>query len=352
MIKWLGSRFRQINFLTLVLLYLLILAGGIVRSTGSGMGCPDWPKCFGKIIPPTHISELSDNYKDEFVQERKNKNIRLSDYLSFFGFNDLSKRLLEDKSIYEEEDFNVYKTWTEYLNRLLGALVGLSIFLTFLSSISYFKIKNRIFLISLSSLILVLFQAWLGSIVVSTKLMPGVITLHMIVALLIISLMIYTYYLSKENKYVLDSLLKIKEIKFFLALNLFAMFFQIILGSQVRESIDQVAIVVGENLRHTWIANLGFEFIIHRSFSLFILGINMYLVYLLLSSKNFLKSNYYTVMSILALIVLEIISGAGMAYFSIPSFLQPLHLLIAFLIFGLLFYLFLLIDFSTQKENF
>ena len=182
--------------------------------------------------------------------------------------------------------------------------------------------------------------------------MPGVITLHMIVALLIISLMIYTYYLSKKNKYVLDSLLKIKEIKFFLGLNLFAMFFQIILGSQVRESIDQVAIVVGENLRHTWIANLGFEFIIHRSFSLFILGINMYLVYLLLSSKNFLKSNYNTVMSILALIVLEIISGAGMAYFSIPSFLQPLHLLIAFLIFGLLFYLFLLIDFSTQKENF
>ena len=59
----------------------------------------------------------------------------------------------------------------------------------------------------------------------------------------------------------------------------------------------------------------------------------MYLVYLLLSSKNFLKSNYNTVMSILALIVLEIISGAGMAYFSIPSFLQPLHLLIAFLIF-------------------
>ena len=113
MIKWLGSRFRQINLITLVLLYLLILAGGIVRSTGSGMGCPDWPKCFGKIIPPTHISELSDNYKDEFIEKRKKKNIRLSRYLSYFGFNELSQRLLDDKSIYEEEDFNVYKTWTE-----------------------------------------------------------------------------------------------------------------------------------------------------------------------------------------------------------------------------------------------
>ncbi len=352
MIKWLGSRFRQINLITLVLLYLLILAGGIVRSTGSGMGCPDWPKCFGKIIPPTHISELSDNYKDEFIEKRKKKNIRLSRYLSYFGFSELSQRLLDDKSIYEEEDFNVYKTWTEYLNRLLGAIVGLSIFLTFLSSINYIKVKNSLFFISFSTLILVLFQAWLGSIVVSTKLMPGIITLHMIVALLIIILMIYSYFLSKKNKSFLNSFLKKKEVKFFIILNLTAMFFQIILGSQVRESIDQIAIIFGENMRNTWIANLGFEFIIHRSFSLFILALNLYLVYLLLTTKDFLNSNFRIVSIILFLIILEILSGAGMAYFAIPSYLQPVHLLIAFLIFGLLFYLYLLVDSSTKNENF
>tara|TARA_Y100001970_G_scaffold55310_1_gene70054 strand:+ start:756 stop:1742 length:987 start_codon:yes stop_codon:yes gene_type:complete len=328
------------------------MAGGIVRSTGSGMGCPDWPKCFGKIIPPTHISELSDNYKDKFVEKRKKKNTRLSKYLSYFGFNELSQRLLDDKSIYVEEDFNVYKTWTEYLNRLLGAIVGLSIFLTFLSSINFIKIKKIIFFVSFSSLILVLFQAWLGSIVVSTKLMPGIISLHMIVALLIISLMIYTYFLSKKNKFFLNPFLKKKEIKFLIILNLIAMFFQIILGSQVRESIDQIAIIFGENLRNTWIANLGIEFIIHRSFSLFILALNLYLVYLLLITKDFLKSNFKIVSMVLFLIILEILSGAGMAYFAIPSYLQPVHLLIAFLIFGLLFYLYLLVDSSTKNENF
>lgn len=84
------------NRLTLITVLLLILAGGIVRSSGSGMGCPDWPLCFGQWIPPLYEEELPANYQEIYAERG-----------------------------YKDTRFNALKTWIEYLNRLLGALTGL-----------------------------------------------------------------------------------------------------------------------------------------------------------------------------------------------------------------------------------
>lgn len=328
--------FNRFSLLTLIAVYVLILVGGIVRSTGSGMGCPDWPKCFGNWVPPTDVSELPDNYKEIYSEKRAKKNVRFAKYLTILGFDETADRILTDESILEEADFNKHKTWIEYINRLLGVLIGLFILGTFVLSIKFLKTDKTIFYVALATLLLVIFQGWIGSIVVSTNLVPWVVTVHMLLALVIVALLVFLVY---RITYSWDTQVQFKHRKLFmwiLGACMLTLLVQIVLGTQVREAIDHIAAYLNYSNRELWINGIGEIFITHRSFSWVILFLHVVLLVVVGS----LKRSMLTV-SLILVIILTIISGAVMGYFAIPAAMQPVHLLLGTLAFGLQFLLFL-----------
>src|SRR5690606_12607849 len=136
--------FRRLTLSTLWAVYVLILGGGIVRATGSGMGCPDRPRCFGNWVPPTSVEELPDNYKPIYSDYRHKKNERFAQYLRLVGLGRTADQILNDESIRVEADFNPTKTWIEYFNRIVGVTIGLLIFAVFLSSIRYWKSERTL----------------------------------------------------------------------------------------------------------------------------------------------------------------------------------------------------------------
>ena len=140
-------------------------------------------------MPPTSVSQLPPDYKEQFAANREKKNQKFAKYLAAFGFKETSQRILEDKSILVEADFNATKTLVEYLNRIVGGVIGFMIILLFVASWRTRKTAPALFNGSLLVLILVLIQGWLGSIVVSTNLTAWTVTVHMFLALVIVAIL-------------------------------------------------------------------------------------------------------------------------------------------------------------------
>jgi cytochrome c oxidase assembly protein subunit 15 len=147
------SPFQRVAIATTLLTYLLIAVGGLVRASGAGLGCPDWPRCFGSWIPPASAAELPPQF--------------------------------------DVAQFNPTLMWTEYVNRLLGMLVGLAMLATAVSAWRHHRAEPRIVWAAVAAALLTGFQGWLGGRVVAHELAGWIVTAHMLVALVIVSLLLW-----------------------------------------------------------------------------------------------------------------------------------------------------------------
>ena len=326
--------FQKIAKIALILVYLVIVAGAVVRMTGSGMGCPDWPKCFGYYIPPTDIKELlytPNRYykKNQVIIQTEKLLVANSDFTATSNFNPSQWRP------YTKHDyaiFNAVETWIEYLNRLVGALAGLVVFVMAVLSIWHYKTNKTITITSWIAVLLMAFQGWLGARVVYSVLNPVKITIHMLVALVIVAVLLYIIKQSSLKQHQFSANNLFKKILF---ATLFLTFIQIALGTQVRQYVDEQIKIVGYDAMHKVLVNPDITFYIHRSFSILILLLNLFLFY----QNKKLSLNLHKINWIMALIIIEIISGVAMYYLDFPFTSQPIHLVIASILFGIQFYL-------------
>ena len=321
-----GKWFVRLNWITLVLIFLVVIAGSFVRITGSGMGCPDWPKCFGQWVPPTDKAELPDDYKDLYSSKREKKVQKFCNLLSSIGMEETAEKIRNDKSILIEESFNVRKTWTEYVNRLFGFLAGNGVLLIFLWMLVKYRQRKLLFLGGIN-LVILAFQAWFGSIVVATNLVPWTITIHLFLALVIIGIQLYIIRLVSNSQ---QKNIHVSKQFYWLVLFIFLVTFtQMFLGTQVREEIDFLRKSgIG---REGWSENFGTVFFIHRSFS--------WLVLILITGMFWFKRKDKTLRILhwtFFILAIELFSGLLLAHFNMPGLVQTAHLVFATILFGIL----------------
>jgi cytochrome c oxidase assembly protein subunit 15 len=289
--------FQRFALASTMATYFLIFIGGLVRVSGAGLGCPDWPKCFGRWIPPLNLSQIPTGF--------------------------------------DASGFNITLAWIEYVNRLAGMVTGLLILITALLAIKNFRRSKQILIPSMLAAILVAIQGWYGSVVVKTQLMPTTVSIHMLLALIIVSLLIYATHSSYHLHTMMNEKISEPGRKWLPYLWIIAVI-QILLGTGIRSQIETIweqypLLLVGEVL-----SRVGAYNYIH-----IFLGILLAIGTVMIGQK-ILKSNKLSTISkqsiwlLFILIILQVLIGINLQIIGLPPFLQVFHLWIASIYIGII----------------
>lgn len=328
---WCRKHYRKLSFYTWIALYVLIGAGGLVRSTGSGMGCPDWPKCYGRWVPPLSEQELPSDYRARYYAARKAKNVRLATWLQQFGWHGGAEILRKEASVFRSEPFDPFKAWAEYVNRLLGLCVGVLALATGFLAIGYLGTSDRsIFWFSLAGGLGILLAGLLGALVVATHLLPFTVTVHMGVAFLVIFCLMAAH---RRATVASRTVVQLPKGLQYMLWALFLLFLgQVFLGTQVREGVDHL---LSQQLPRDQVLDIiGTLFYVHRGAAVLLFLGHVGVCYYFWR-RGYALSIQRLAQGITVVYAAGIVLGMLLYYWALPMVVQPFHLLLAFVAYGL-----------------
>jgi heme a synthase len=284
------TSFQRLAVSTTAATYILILVGGLVRASGAGLGCPDWPRCFGSWIPPASAADLPPQF--------------------------------------DVAQFNPTLMWTEYLNRLLGVTVGFLILATTVSAWRHHRHQPRILWTIAAALLLTGFQGWLGGRVVAHELAAWIVTVHMIVALLIVQMLLFVTVESAQGA---QGARDAQGARLAVSALIVLTLVQIGFGTQVRGAVD-AALDAGV-ARDVALGTVGRLDFLHRDLAFAVLAgaaaLTIWLLYQR-AAPAMLRWSFV----VLSLAILQIALGLVMAYGSLLPAAQVGHLTTASLLLG------------------
>lgn len=320
------NRFQKIATGALVSVLILLFVGAIVRVTGAGLGCPDWPTCWGCLIPP---------WKVEQVDLSK---------IDFEKFKQKAERMGRDpETVTPEsilESFNPRHVWTEFINRLFALPVGLFALATMVAAFGRPPGQRIVVFTAFASLVLVLVNAWMGARVVYSGLQPGVLTTHTALAMLLVATLSFTVWRGTERPKTLALGTARGRVGGLVAVLLVLVVVEGIMGTQIREMTDEMAKFHRDQPRSEWIGELEQTtvYLAHRSFSWAIFGVTLLAFFLTRRANEGRAGRAAGV--VVAMVFVQMILGLIMSQVHIYAAVQVLHVgLAGVLLAGVVFWL-------------
>jgi len=339
---------------SLIFTYSLIFVGGLVRVSGSGMGCPDWPTCFGKLVPPTSIEQISWHPQTEFeAGDMIVHNNTL--WVSEFHFTTLASFGSENWHPYEKHNyakFNMTHTWIEYFNRLFGATTGLVITMAMLFSLLIQKRFPKVAVATMVAFLLTGVEGWMGAKVVESNLAPMVITLHMLLALIIVSLLIYALLKIKLNTQSSSPQTSYaSQVSLYLKILWGVTVVEILLGTHMREGLENLLIVFPNRTVDFLMTTLGTFKYIHTGMGILLVSLTAILWNKIMIHSTPSTSVIILMKGLLGLFIFQVGMGELMVFGEFSPSFRLLHMWGASLSIGVIMAMGMIVQFTHKEKN-